>query len=148
MTAEQLIQIIKEEIGNVKEGHDAYSIEAIRERGNVGEMSNEVMQIISSMGDQVIMDSEDFRVILSEAVATDPEDQGAFWHELLDPNGFFEEAFQGMEQTADDSYDPDLPPLEEGQHVKHCAKCGKKTEHAMGKCVKCFDKERQNSSDA
>ena len=100
-TKRQLRRIIREE-------YDAYSIEAIRERGQVSEMADEVNDIMNSMGPGAFSGKEAFDMIWDAFGSNEAE----FWYNMLSPDGPIGDAITGLRNTADEEYDPDIPVKE------------------------------------
>jgi hypothetical protein len=100
ITKRQLRRLIREE-------YDAYSTESIRERGDTMEMAQEVGEIMNSMGPGALSGKEAYDMIRDAINAAD--DPGYFWSMMLSQGGPIGEAIQGLMDTADEDYDPDVP---------------------------------------
>jgi hypothetical protein len=98
----------------VKEEYDAYSIENIRERGQVSEMAEEVSSIMNSMGPGAFSGKEAYDMIWDAFGSNESE----FWYNMLSPGGPIGDAIIGLKNTSDEDYDPDIPGQNEGNTVK------------------------------
>ena len=135
-STQQLLDLIKEEIkAALLEGGATFGTEQARRLAKLGgaNLSPKKLGPLKQLGNELAGQMQDMS----------DEDKENILNMIAQLAGLtgFKDAEPATAPTRD-------PSLEEGRNLKHCAKCGKKTQHEMGKCVKCLDKGQQNSSDA
>jgi hypothetical protein len=112
VTKRQLRRIIREEKRRlIQEGSSYEEIKRIRDSGDYSwrDMEWEVVDLMGSMQTFPAQDVVD--IMYSALDAEDRQDDG-FWHMMLSDGGHLYEALDGLKNTADEEYDPDIPMSE------------------------------------
>ena len=95
------------------EEYDAYSIDSVRERGQASEMADEVHDIMNAMGPNSLSGKEAYDMVWDAVGWCDDGDPSDFWYNMLSTDGPIGDAIEGLRDTGDENYDPDMPnPLD------------------------------------
>jgi hypothetical protein len=109
ITKRQLRQMIQES-SNYEE------IKRIRDSGDYSwrDMEYEVVDLMESMQ---TFPAQDVIDIMYDALDAEDRRDDGFWHMMLSDGGHLYEALDGLKNTADEEYDPDIP-VSEGKKTK------------------------------
>ena len=117
-TKRQLKQIIREEKRKLIQESSSYEeIKRIRDSGDYEwmDMEYEVVDLMESMQEFPAKDVID---IMYSALDAEDRQDASFWHMMLSDGGHLYEALDGLKNTADEEYDPDIPVTEGKLNMK------------------------------